>query len=723
MESDGFSTPPLPPEYIHHLDAENAMPDDDSGMSEVLRSNQDEVHRAHLARSVPHLYAGNGGSSSASPSSPASPISPSPLQNNSSRNASHTPADSSRPSPAPSDEGTGEGADRDMSMGPGHQSTMISTRHPVVKGFRGPLPRSHDAESIAPIPSLIPVAGSSLYNTVNHPYTRNGYIYTSGGPASEYLPTSIYKTIPTEPRGIHWSWSDRSPFTHISRDASTVCADRGFRSARANVPIREGAWYVEMHIIEPEQMGSVNSSMQDGPHVRLGWARREAGLNAPVGINGYSYGFRDTGGEKIFLSRTYKYGKAFGPGDVIGMYINLPKGRQVNDKDPLDPARVARKRIPIRYKGQIYFETLEYPVSKEMEHLMARSRRGEKLREDHITREDQINGSTDLLFQPQKDETINIASKKKRKSGPGPAAATSKPDNTLRPMPTLGASSQIGFFINGEPQGIAFENLLDFRPLRRQKAKQGKQSSLKAASSSLGLGEEGANDASIITTSSSLASIMKSRENIFDDGFLGYFPFVSLFGGARVKMVTRAEDFRYPPPDNVRQALEEADRLKGKIRLEKSDEMEVKCRPLEERYEEYLQELWTYDLEDEIKAKKAYEIFLANQEEEDEEEEEDVKPAVKTANKKQKKKLSHGNLRSASPRVSETPNREEKGATPSNLGTAMTTNDVDHDHLDEADTPAASETKIKREIVDDDTLMQADMVAEAVDAAMELDED
>ncbi len=36
---------------------------------------------------------------------------------------------------------------------------------------------------------------------------------------------------------------------------------------------------------------------------------------------------------------------------------------------------------------------------------------------------------------------------------------------TLRPVPKL-PGSKIGFFVNGEPQGIAFRDLFDFRPLR-----------------------------------------------------------------------------------------------------------------------------------------------------------------------------------------------------------------------------------------------------------------
>ena len=106
-----------------------------------------------------------------------------------------------------------------------------------------------------------------------------------------------------------------------------------------------------------------------------------------------------------------------------------------------------------------------------------------------------------------------------------------------RPLPTLGAAARIGFCINGEPQGMAFDDLFDFRPLKRLSSaapSKGKKAAAATAATSLTLVDE---DASIITSNSSVASIMKSRENHVDDGALGYFPFATSFGGARVRIV------------------------------------------------------------------------------------------------------------------------------------------------------------------------------------------
>jgi len=122
----------------------------------------------------------------------------------------------------------------------------------------------------------------------------------------------------------------------------------------------EGRWYMEVKIF----MGVENMflRMESMREVMSGWGggRREAPLNGPVGLDGYSYGYRDKTGEKVTLSRPRPYGRPYGTGDVIGMYISLPPRRKASKKDPNDPAHIKRERIPIDLKGQEVFEMLEY---------------------------------------------------------------------------------------------------------------------------------------------------------------------------------------------------------------------------------------------------------------------------------------------------------------------------------------------------------------------------
>lgn len=292
----------------------------------------------------------------------------------------------------------------------------------------------------------------------------------------------------------------------------------------------------------------------DGAHVRLGWARREASLNGPCGLDAYSYGIRDSSGEKITISRPAPYGVPFGTGDVIGCLIHLPPEDEFSDipdvearerkrretreaeNDPLNPARIARKRYPLYYKGQHYFEMVEYPVAKEMENLVAR---------DGRVMEPAIKPGTDVnagIAVPVKETNRNGVPVQKSKAKAGGAMTKNaeggklgkavkkgrkkvgegdeqaEPEDRPKTLPVLRGSS-ITFFLNGKPMTMenkpAFKDILHFLPLRQtEKEAKARQAFEKGTT----------NDA-----------LMKQKENPYDDGTLGYYPFVSCFGGAKIK--------------------------------------------------------------------------------------------------------------------------------------------------------------------------------------------
>jgi COMPASS component BRE2 len=199
---------------------------------------------------------------------------------------------------------------------------------------------------------------------------------------------------PTPP--VHISWLDRSHFLRLSADALTATTDRGFRSGRANLSVREGTWYFEAAVLRGNgQSGASKGSGGDtgNAHVRVGWGRREAGLDAPVGADGYGYGFRDVGAERVHVSRSGRSApidgresQGFGTGDVVGCLISLPRSRrtrhepepradQLGDKAMRNDYSIVnrhRRRVSIRYKAQNYFEMEEYPLRKEMEALVDR---------------------------------------------------------------------------------------------------------------------------------------------------------------------------------------------------------------------------------------------------------------------------------------------------------------------------------------------------------------
>jgi COMPASS component BRE2 len=229
------------------------------------------------------------------------------------------------------------------------------------------------------------------------------------------------------------------------------------------------------------------------------------------------------------------------------MYISLPSIRKADDNDPHDSAHVKRERIPIEFKGQEYFESLEYPVTKEMVALMDYSNKA----------------SSSAPAPPSLKKSATVKNLPKHGRGAKSPAMV----DPLRPLSTL-PGSFIAFFVNGECQGIAFHDLYDYLPLcstgASRKAKEKKRA------------RDGARE---------------HKENPFDDGTLGYYPFISLFNHARAR-VNPGPDFAYPPPLDI-DAL-----LRGK-----KSANERTWRPILERYPEYMAEQWALDEKEEEEAK------------------------------------------------------------------------------------------------------------------------
>ncbi|KAJ8463847.1 hypothetical protein ONZ45_g17442 [Pleurotus djamor] len=393
-------------------------------------------------------------------------------------------------------------------------------------------------------PVFIPISDNSEFFTIDQlPMNRMGFRYIPAGvvPSNGIL---TCHTIETTPACFRVSWEDRSPFVKVTKDGLGLLGDKGFRSARLNVPIREGNWFMEVKIERGGGEHTSDNNQPEGSHVRLGWGRREAPLNGPVGLDGYSYGVRDKTGEKVTLSRPRPYGKPFKSGDVIGMYISLPPRRLPDPSDRHDPAHLKRQRIAIDLRGQAYFETLEYPQSKEMTSLMDYSGKSTH--------------STSVPSSTKKSATVKNVPERGRPKAPQTTAAP------LRPIPTL-PGSRIAFFVNGECQGVAFQDLYDYLPLRSTEASR----KVKEKKRTRDNGHE-------------------HKENPFDDGQLGYYPFVSLFNSAQVR-INGGPDFAFPPPSNI-DALLQADDSAMLM-----DEKHPPWRPICDRYSEFMQEEWLLD--------------------------------------------------------------------------------------------------------------------------------
>ncbi|GAA96720.1 uncharacterized protein L969DRAFT_79636 [Mixia osmundae IAM 14324] len=462
------------------------------------------------------------------------------------------------------------------------------------------------------IPLLVPASVQPLsadevkfYATRGHPMNKSGFRYSDCGPvllqarrtrdrarshsagdSADGSPASeipFYRLLPSPPLGVRFSWEDRSPYTYISEDALTITTDKGFRSARVNVPLREGSWYFEWEVLRgggdnartgqadaapgsDGMAGSAATRAGASAHVRLGLARREATMNAPVGYDGYSYGLRDKTGDKITLSKPESYGEPFKTGDIIGVYVSLPTRTSLPDPDdPDDPRHLVRKRMQIRYRGHFYFESMEYVASKEM---------------------------TDLA-----DLTAGQVAPVKP-AAPVKAAAPGKkaivrdeppPPRELKRLP----GSRIAYFKNGRPMGVAFEDLFDYVPLRPHPPSAAKLA--QAQRQSL------------------LEQLALDRTNHHDDGTLGYYPAASVYFGGTVRLAV-GPHFAYPPPANIESLLYEPEDAVGSPDAMQEDvkpRLGPSWRPLADRFDEYYREQGWLDDEDQSIALAKHEDELA----------------------------------------------------------------------------------------------------------------
>ncbi|KAH8900051.1 COMPASS complex protein [Thozetella sp. PMI_491] len=380
------------------------------------------------------------------------------------------------------------------------------------------------------------------------------YIHCIADPA---FPSSIYyRQTEPEPHGPHMSFEDAASHMFFDKGGKHVTSNKGFRTSRANVAVREGRWYWECKITQGTLKTRGEGDPESHGHVRVGFARREASLDAPVGFDAYSYGIRDVAGQKVHMSRPKDFfppGDDLREGDVIGLEIQLPSEhlhRKVvlgqynpavdlvdDEADPGDEApNIVRDRIPIRFKAHIYFEKIDYHTTKELDDLMNPS--------------------------PMSSSGSHGSSE-----SPNPHHRTP----ALRTLP----NSFIKIYKNGVLMGTPFSNLLAFLP-----------------PASKPLQQPGA------------------REGL-DDGMLGYYPAVSVFRGGAAE-VNFGPKFWFPPPgfEKLSSAGEDVEMGDATATEPPPQPQQLvlnqitlgndKIRAVSERYDEQIVEDIVYDLIDEV---------------------------------------------------------------------------------------------------------------------------
>ncbi|CAG8951736.1 hypothetical protein HYFRA_00005537 [Hymenoscyphus fraxineus] len=380
--------------------------------------------------------------------------------------------------------------------------------------------------------------------TAEQLHNKRGFHYIHGI-ADPAFPSSLYyRHSEAEPFGPRFVFEDTSTHMFLDESAKHITTDKGFRMAKTNVGIRQGRWYWECKITSgiPKRKKSEAGQESANGHVRMGWARREATLDAPVGFDAYSYGIRDAKGQKVFMSRPKDFfppGQEIQEGDVIGLEINLPSESlhrkvveghynpavDLADDEPsgIETADIIRDRVPIRFKTHLYFEYIDYHAVKELEELMNPS--------------------------PVISSQGGIGNSSGQKPGP------THPSPSLRTLP----HSNIKIYKNGELMGTPFTDLLAFLP-----------PASKPPPTQLG-----------------------AREGL-DDGMLGYYPAVSVFRGGAAE-VNFGPDFWFPPPGYGKG--EDVD-MTGTDQTTISKLTEL--RAVAERYDEQIAEDIVYDIVDEV---------------------------------------------------------------------------------------------------------------------------
>lgn len=132
------------------------------------------------------------------------------------------------------------------------------------------------------------------------------------------------------------SKSDKASQMLLSDNRMSVTSCKGYRMARATHGAFQGTWYFEVKITKLGKSG----------HVRLGWSTRKGDLQAPVGYDQHSFGYRDLEGVKVHQANREAYGEPFTEGDIIGCLLHMPEGGRAFEKEKSDI---------VTWKGELYF--------------------------------------------------------------------------------------------------------------------------------------------------------------------------------------------------------------------------------------------------------------------------------------------------------------------------------------------------------------------------------
>ena len=116
------------------------------------------------------------------------------------------------------------------------------------------------------------------------------------------------------PENVLLALHDRAPQVTVSDDRLTVTGHKFYCTVRTNHFVSRGHWFFEAKILE----------MPEGGATRIGWAQKNANLQAPLGYDKFGYSCRSRKGTKFHESIGKHYSEGYKEGDILGCLISLP---------------------------------------------------------------------------------------------------------------------------------------------------------------------------------------------------------------------------------------------------------------------------------------------------------------------------------------------------------------------------------------------------------------
>ena len=136
---------------------------------------------------------------------------------------------------------------------------------------------------------------------------------------------------------------DRAPQVNVSDDRLSVTGHKFYCLIRANHFVNNGSWFFEVKI----------QDLPEGAATRIGWAQKNANLQAPLGFDKFGYSCRSRKGTKFHESIGKHYSDGYKVGDILGCMIILPSGN-------LDflPKSYKVSTVVFRFKQCIFLEQI-----------------------------------------------------------------------------------------------------------------------------------------------------------------------------------------------------------------------------------------------------------------------------------------------------------------------------------------------------------------------------